>query len=177
MLLSSLLLFFSSSSANAQTDTALLYNTHPDSCTHMDRTGLESILSLRNKNSLHCHLDIIQNQWSRKAVLASVPMEQNVLAAHFVCSLCDPILRETPMPFVLSRRGPSGDLNAVCFVATVLATTGSMHLSGEDEGLRTHKRVLVHPDLAHGVALVLQCNVAGLCGVHGQDLVQSPRTS
>ena len=31
----------SSSSACPQTDTAQLYNTHPDSCTHMDRTGLE----------------------------------------------------------------------------------------------------------------------------------------
>ena len=28
-------------------------------CTHMDRTGLEFILSLRKKNSSHCHLDII----------------------------------------------------------------------------------------------------------------------
>ena len=33
------------------------------------------------------------------------------------------------------------------------------------------------PDLAHGVTMVLQCNVGGLCGVHRQDLVQSPRTS
>ena len=31
------LFFFSS--AYPQTDTAQLYNTHPDSCTHMDRTG------------------------------------------------------------------------------------------------------------------------------------------
>ena len=35
------LLFVFSSSACPQTDTAQLYNTHPDSCTHMDRTGLE----------------------------------------------------------------------------------------------------------------------------------------
>ena len=52
-------LFFSSS-ACPQTDTAQLYNTHPDSCTHMDRTGLEFNLSLRYKNISHCHLDIIQ---------------------------------------------------------------------------------------------------------------------
>ena len=58
LLLSSLLFVFFSS-AYPQTDTAQLYNTHTDSCTHMDRTGLEFILSLRNKNSSHCHLDII----------------------------------------------------------------------------------------------------------------------
>ena len=55
-------LFFSSS-AYPQTDTAQLYNTHPGSCTHMDRTGLEfnlSFVSLQNKNSSQCHLDIIQ---------------------------------------------------------------------------------------------------------------------
>ena len=34
-------LFFFSSSACPQTDAVQLYNTHPDSCTHMDRTGLE----------------------------------------------------------------------------------------------------------------------------------------
>ena len=55
--------------------------------------------------------------------------------------------------------------------------TGSVRISGEDEGLRTHPRVLVHPDLAHGVTLVLNSNVGGLCGVHRPDLVQSPRTS
>ena len=38
-------LFFFSSSAYPQTDTALLYKTHPDSCTHMDRTGFEFNLS------------------------------------------------------------------------------------------------------------------------------------
>ena len=51
------------SSSCPQTDTAQLYNTHPDSCTHMDRTGFEFNLFsmfLKNKNSSHCHLDIIQ---------------------------------------------------------------------------------------------------------------------
>ena len=55
--LSSLLFF---SSAYPQTDTALLQNTHPDSRTHMDRTGFEFTLSLQNKNSSHRHLDIKQ---------------------------------------------------------------------------------------------------------------------
>ena len=61
LLLSSLIF---SSSAYPQTGTAQLYNTHRDSCAHMDRTGLEFNLSLRNKNSSHCHLDIIQEEWS-----------------------------------------------------------------------------------------------------------------
>ena len=55
-------LFFFSSSAYPQTDTAQLYNTHPDSCTHTDRTSLEfnlSFASLQNKNSSHRHLDIV----------------------------------------------------------------------------------------------------------------------
>ena len=61
LLLSSLLFVFSSS-AYPQTDTAQLYNTHPDSCTHVDRTGLEfnlSSVSLQNENSSHYPLDII----------------------------------------------------------------------------------------------------------------------
>ena len=58
-----LVFFFFSSSACPLTDTAQLYNTHPDSCTHKDRTGLEfnlSFVSLQNKNSSHCHLDVMQ---------------------------------------------------------------------------------------------------------------------
>ena len=65
MLLSYLFVYFSSS-AYPQTDTAQLHNTHPDSCTHMDGTGLEfnlSFVSLQNKNNSHCHLDIVQNRW------------------------------------------------------------------------------------------------------------------
>ena len=31
----------------------------------MDRTGLEFIVSLRNKNSSHCHLDIIHGSGAR----------------------------------------------------------------------------------------------------------------
>ena len=53
---------FFSCSAYPQTDKAQLYNTHPDSCTHMDRTALEfnlSFVSSQNKNSSHCHLVII----------------------------------------------------------------------------------------------------------------------
>ena len=68
--LSSLLFF--SSSAYPQTDTAQLYNTHPDSCTHMDRTCLEfnlSSVSLQNKNCSHCHLDVIRSQSSETAGL------------------------------------------------------------------------------------------------------------
>ena len=38
---------------------AVVQQTHLGSCTHMDRTGLEFNLSWRNKNSSHCHLDVI----------------------------------------------------------------------------------------------------------------------
>ena len=52
-------LFFSPS-ACPQTDTAQLYNTHPDSCTHMDRTGLwVSFCLCENKSNSHCHPDNI----------------------------------------------------------------------------------------------------------------------
>ena len=48
-----------SSSACPQTDAAQLYNTHPDSCTHTDRTGLDFFCLCENKNSSHCHFDNI----------------------------------------------------------------------------------------------------------------------
>ena len=50
--LSSLFLGFSSS-ACPQTDTAQLYNTHPDSCTHMDRTGLEFHFVFAKTRTVH----------------------------------------------------------------------------------------------------------------------------
>ena len=54
------MLFVFSSSTYPQTHTTQLYNTHPDSCKHMDRISLDFNLALRNKNNSHCHRDIIQ---------------------------------------------------------------------------------------------------------------------
>ena len=46
---------------------AQLCNTHPGSCTYMDRTGLEFLFCLfENKKSSHCHLDNIQKTLIRK---------------------------------------------------------------------------------------------------------------
>ena len=44
---------FLSSSAYPQTDTAQLYNTHPDSCMHMDRTGLEFHFVFAKTSKVH----------------------------------------------------------------------------------------------------------------------------
>ena len=46
-------LFSFSSSAYPQTDTAQLYNTHPDSCTHMDRTRLEFHFVFAKTRTIH----------------------------------------------------------------------------------------------------------------------------
>ena len=73
-----LVFFFFSLSTDRHS--AQWYNTHPDSCTHMDRTGLEfnlSFVSLQSKNSSHCHLDITHFQ---KRTAKIVPM---FLCRHF----------------------------------------------------------------------------------------------
>ena len=54
------LCFFFLPSAYPQTDTVQLYKTQPDSCTHILIEQALSRLSFRNKNSSHCHLEIVQ---------------------------------------------------------------------------------------------------------------------